>query len=189
MLKRILIRIILIVPMLIFLAAMNIFASESIDRWIELETQYTIIRYESIEILEQFHKTIHYGSGWWATTSSFAILSEEKNRKIATLKIDSIFERVQEILDMRKKIQKIVVHVYSDRKSLEAAFVKVYKQDCPFKAWYEYKTNTVSLNVKDMNEGMLAHELAHGIIDHFFKVRPPKDTAEILAIYVDRHLN
>ena len=51
---------------------------------------------------------------------------------------------------------------------------------------YEY--NTVYLNVQDVHEGMLAHELAHAIIDNFMAVRPPRATAEILATYVDKHL-
>jgi hypothetical protein len=35
---------------------------------------------------------------------------------------------------------------------------------------------------------MLAHEMAHSIIDHYLRVRPPHATAEILARYVDGHL-
>ena len=37
--------------------------------------------------------------------------------------------------------------------------------------------------------GMLAHEMAHAIIDDFLQVRPPMASAEILARYVDAHLN
>jgi hypothetical protein len=39
-----------------------------------------------------------------------------------------------------------------------------------------------------MHEGILAHEMAHAIIDQFLTVRPPSATAEILARYVDGHL-
>ena len=35
---------------------------------------------------------------------------------------------------------------------------------------------------------MLAHEMAHAIIDNFMKLRLPRATAEILARYVDAHL-
>ena len=45
------------------------------------------------------------------------------------------------------------------------------------------------IRVQDINEGILAHEMAHAIIDHFFDIRPPRATAEILARYVDKHLN
>jgi hypothetical protein len=45
------------------------------------------------------------------------------------------------------------------------------------------------VSVADLHEGMLAHEMAHAIIDHFFAVRPPSSTAEILARYVGKHLD
>jgi hypothetical protein len=35
---------------------------------------------------------------------------------------------------------------------------------------------------------MLAHEMAHCVIDHYLLIRPPMATAEILARYVDSHL-
>jgi hypothetical protein len=44
------------------------------------------------------------------------------------------------------------------------------------------------MNVNDLHEGMLAHELAHAIVDHYLLVRPPRPTAEIIARYVDSHL-
>jgi hypothetical protein len=39
-----------------------------------------------------------------------------------------------------------------------------------------------------MYEGILAHEIAHSIIDNYLLILPPKATAEILARYVDEHL-
>ena len=45
------------------------------------------------------------------------------------------------------------------------------------------------MNAEDVHEGMLAHEIAHSIIDHYLLVRPPRATAEILSRYVDAHLN
>lgn len=157
-------------------------------KWLTLETRYTTIKYPSIEILERFHKSIHFGSGWWAKTSSLASFSPEKSRTIAALKTDAIYIRVQEILDMHKKLKKPVIKIYPDSKELEKAYLSEYKKKSSFRAWYEFKTNTISLNVMDCNEGILAHEIAHSIIDNFLNVRPPKNTAEILARYVDTHL-
>jgi hypothetical protein len=163
-------------------------ASESDAPWIELETRHTLIRYPSADILDQFQKSIRFGQGWWASVSSLATFTHEENRKIAVLKTDAIFERAQEILDMKKKMNKVIVMLYPDQTTLEEAYRQTYKNQCRFRAWYEYKTNTISLNVADCHEGVLAHELAHGIIDHYLLVRPPENTAEILARYVDAHL-
>jgi len=180
--------IILCITLLLSFYSTELQASDSDSKWFELVTKHTIIRYKSIDSLERFHKSINYGSGWWSTTSSFAHFKAEENQKIASMKTDAIFERIQEILDMRKKIKKIIINLYPDKKELGKAYVGLYEQGCPFRAWYEYKTNTVNINVKDCHEGMLAHELAHGIIDNFLLIRPPRNTAEILARYVDLHL-
>ncbi len=158
------------------------------SEWIELETRYTVIRYHSVETLKQFHQSIHFGNGWWATSTSFDQLSVEENRKISQMKIDAIFKRVQEILDMESKFKKVIINLYPDKKKLESAYKNTYKTQCPFKAWYDFKTNTISLNADDCSEGMFAHEIAHSVIDNFLKIRPPKNTAEILARYVDTHL-
>ncbi len=158
------------------------------SHWMKLETRYTIIHYQSIQSLEQFHKSIHFGNGWWATSTSFEQLSNEENLKITRLKIDGIFQRVQEILDMKKKFPKVKIHLYPNKTLLENAYLEKFKKKSPYRAWYEFKTNTISLNVLDCHEGMVAHEIAHSIIDNYLEIRPPKNTAEILARYVDTHL-
>ena len=63
-----------------------------------------------------------------------------------------------------------------------------YGDQTPPKAWYIYELNTIYVNVDDLHEGILAHEMAHSIIDNYLFVRPPEPTAEILARYVDSHL-
>jgi hypothetical protein len=66
--------------------------------------------------------------------------------------------------------------------------VQIFKRRGSARAWYVYEYNTIYINVRDVNEGMLAHELAHSIIDHYLSVRPPRASAEILATYVDKSL-
>ncbi len=166
----------------------DLWASEENTPRFVLETRYTTIQYPSVETLESFQKSVHFGNGWWASSSEFASFSDEENRKITVLKTDAVFKRVQEILDMRKQFKKVTILLYADTAAFETAYLEIYKHKCPFKAWYEYKTNTISLNVNNCNEGIFAHEIAHSIIDNFLKVRPPKNTAEILARYVDSHL-
>ena len=71
---------------------------------------------------------------------------------------------------------------------LHEAYYTITGRDCCIRAWYIYESNTIYINADDVHEGILAHEMAHSIIDHYFSVRPPRATAEILARYVDKHL-
>jgi len=157
-------------------------------KWETIETRHAIVRYQSMDDLKRFNTKIKYrvkGSGLMGLFSSSG---PEEIRDIVGKKVDVIFEKVQEILDMRKKMKKVTINVYHDEDQLHAAFEQVYRKSCRIRAWYEFKYHTVFLCVDDMHEGMLAHEMAHGIIDHYLKVRPPTATAEILARYVDTHL-
>ena len=164
--------------------------------WQNLETKYTIIYYQSLEDLKKFNKNINYPQGGWGLLKGLFSrpCPDELIDKIGK-KVDVLYVRVQEILDMHKKVKKVKIIVYPNKGQLNTAYSEIYKvpslsyeTSSPFRAWYIYEYNTIYLNVDDLHEGMLAHEMAHAIIDHYLLVRPPKATAEILARYVDRHL-
>lgn len=156
--------------------------------WPILETRYTRIHYEEDADLERFYSRIDYGPRHWGIKRLFSSSAPDSLHEAVKKKVDLLFERVQSILGMRKKIDKINVRLNRTREQLHEAFFAIYRQKCRIRAWYRYKNNTVYLNLQDLDEGILAHELAHGIIDHYLLVRPPRATAEILARYVDSHL-
>jgi hypothetical protein len=82
----------------------------------------------------------------------------------------------------------IVIRLYGTKQQLHAAYRTFHGRPCRLRAWYSYEENTIHVTVKDLHEGIIAHEMAHAIIDHYLVVRPPPATAEILARYVDTHL-
>ncbi len=156
--------------------------------WQGIETRYTTIRYQSIEDLKNFNRRMKYNSKHSRLKRLFSSPGSDDLVDRITTKVDVLFQRVQEILDMRKRMDKVTVNIYHDKSQLHDAFFSIYKRPCRIRAWYRYSNNTVYINVKDLHDGMLAHELAHAIIDHYLLVRPPHAAAEILARYVDSHL-
>lgn len=156
--------------------------------WLNIETKHTIIRYQSERDLKKFNSKIKYRVERWSLEGLFSSSGSSDLEDTLSNKVDALFERVQQILDMRKKIKKLTIHIYHDKEQLQKAYESIYEGPCRVRAWYEYKFNTVYLNVNDTHENMLAHEMAHSIIDHYLLVRPPIATAEILARYVDSHL-
>jgi hypothetical protein len=156
--------------------------------WQSFQTRNAIVHYQSMEDLRKFNKKIDqpirdYGFKGLVPPSGSNELAEVISRKV-----DSLFERSQQILDMRKKIKKININVYHNKDQLRKTYERIYGSPCLIRAWYEYRFHTIFICIEDLHEGMLAHEMAHGIIDHYLKVRPPSATAEILARYVDSHL-
>jgi len=147
-----------------------------------------MIHYQSLEDLGKFYEKVKYSPEEMGVKRLFTRPASQNLTGKLTAKIDALYERVQEILDMRKKMKRVKINIYSNKKQLHDAFFKIYKKKCRFRAWYIYEYNTIYINVEDLHAGMLAHETAHSIIDHYLLVRPPSATAEILARYVDSHL-
>ncbi|SLM29907.1 conserved exported hypothetical protein [Desulfamplus magnetovallimortis] len=157
-------------------------------KWNLLETKYVKIYYQNQEDIEMFDKKIDYdmdsqGFGFFGNKRSGADFEDELKKKI-----DSLYERVQAILDMRKAMKKVSVKIYTDENALWDAYEAIYQKRKQLRAWYIFEYHTVYVNREDLNEGILAHEIAHAVIDNYLDVRPPAATAEILARYVDMHL-
>lgn len=156
--------------------------------WLQLETRYTVISYRSSEDLRKLSDNIRYRSRVWKTGGGSSLSPGAGRDSGVAAKVDALCERVQEILDMRRRIEKTNIRIYPDERQLHEAHQGLYREPCHVRAWYSFETNTVFLNANDLKEGILAHELAHSIIDHYLLIRPPAATAEILARYVDGHL-
>ena len=152
-----------------------------------IETKYTVMTFNSTADLERFNRAIRY-AGRSSLAGIFSSSSGESPEGELARKVDLLFEKVQQILDMRKEMRKVRVLVFSNSAELNQAYTKIFKEKSTVRGWYVYEFNTVFLNAEDVHEGMLAHELGHAVIDHYFGVRPPRATAEILAKYVDKNL-
>ncbi len=164
------------------------FAGEEVT-WQHLLTRYTIINYQSEADLLKFDRSIDWSLEKWGVKNLFASTSPKVRTEKLIEKIDALYKRVQEILDMRKRVKKAVIKIYPNQKQLRKAHVEFMKVKGHARAWYLFKSRTIGLNVSDLHEGILAHEMGHHIIDHFLGFRPPAATAEILCRYVDQHLH
>ena len=156
-------------------------------KWQQLETRHAILLFESSEVLAGFDRQIRYRPGQDTARELRQTAGGAGDSDIAG-KIDALFMRVQEILDMRQKMAKVTIKIYPDSSTLEEVYQRLFPGGNAMRAWYLFEKNTIYVSVADLHEGMLAHEMAHAIIDHFFSVRPPASTAEILARYVSKHL-
>lgn len=189
LLTRIPFRIWLLLLLSLFWPASQVWAEDDIP-WQEIRTKHTIIRYKNLEDLKKFDQRVKYYPVTSASGLQWLFSKSGKDDPEGRLKkkVDALFKRVQEILGMYKRMERVKVNVYHDKKQLHKAYYKIFKRRCRLRAWYIFENNTIYITLEDMHEGMLAHEMAHSIIDHYLTVRPPTASAEILARYVDDHL-
>lgn len=155
--------------------------------WLSLESNHAILYYKCEESLRRFNKKIEVPE-----IGPFCAQGSVKSRECLELsvlnKIDAIFEKVQHILEMKRKMAKVRIYLYPNKRDLHDAYYTIYHTRKKYRAWYIFEYNSIYMNARDLHEGMLAHELAHAVIDNHFSGPPPRAAAEILARYVDAHL-
>lgn len=157
----------------------------------KIETNHTILYYHNHDDLVLFNKQIRFSS---KPVSGFSWILPETTPKdlkgAITQKVDALFERVQEILDMHEAIKKVRINIYSDHQQLCDVYLSFFMKINYPRAWYLFEYNTIYVNVKDVNENVLAHEMGHSIVDNYLKPcrQLPSASGEILSRYVDTHL-
>ena len=170
------------------LASVNADAKGSGD-WQQIHTENTIIYFQNLDDLHQFNTRINYGLNNQKAVRTLEQKADSSLAEIIAEKIDALFRRSQEILEMQGFTNKINVKIFKNRQQLSHAFYKLYKKECNARAWYTHERLTIFVQLDDIHEGILAHEFAHAIIDHYMIIPPPGKPAEILARYVDTHLH
>ena len=101
---------------------------------------------------------------------------------------DTIFRRSQELLDMYPPGVHVAVKIASTQDAIQSVHAARYGIGTEAIAFYVFEDNTIYATAKELSTSVLAHEMAHCIIDHYFGVRPPRKIEEMLAMYVDAHL-
>ena len=109
-------------------------------------------------------------------------------KEILTDKFDAIFNRVEDILDMYPSDIQVSINIYKTKDALDKAYEEIFSEPNNVSSFYVYTTNTIYTLEDVINEKILAHEMAHCIIDHYFVILPSKKIQEMLAVYADVHL-
>jgi hypothetical protein len=103
-------------------------------------------------------------------------------------KLDYLFKKVKDVLDMHPRVENVKIMIFKEREELDNEYYSLMGEQKSLKSFYIYKNNTIYTTEKDISKSVMAHEMGHAVINHFFVVRVPEEIAELLAIYVDTHL-
>ena len=155
-------------------------AASAREEWKVYETNCCTIQYTDDTYLKAF--TLRIGG--------FRFTSEGFDQRLSLLKprIDKIMQKVQAALDMHPSDIHISILLYPDYKSLEKIFRQFTLAGHTPLAFYANKTKSIYVDVSSITDGVLAHEMAHSVINFYFRTPPPAKMQEILAQYVDLHL-
>ena len=123
-----------------------------------LDTKHLMVVYNNEGELKQFLKRV----------------TGTEEIQLAVQRLDALVERVQDILDIHNESIQVVVELST----------VIEKNNF---GSYSNKTKRISINVKGVTDGVLAHEIAHAILDKDFSSLP-ENCHEILAQHVDKEL-
>ena len=73
-------------------------------------------------------------------------------------KLDAIFNRAEEILDMYPAKVHVAIDIYKNQKELDKVYEEFFNEPNKAVSFYIYKTNTIYTIESQLNENILAHE-------------------------------
>ena len=158
------------------------------EKWGVFSTRFCTVFYEPGVDLDSLNKYINLRFADFYNPGIFREKKELSIEEILSEKFDAIFERVEEVLDMHSSRIHVTIRIYEDGNSLDAIYEEIFEEPNEALSFYIYKTNTIYIDQNVIDEKMLAHEMAHCIIDHYFVILPPRKIQEMLAVYADVHL-
>lgn len=103
--------------------------------------------------------------------------------------LNDLVERVEYVLDMWPDGLDIKIELSDDADGVRAAYLDLYEKQVDYIAFTRLSTQTIYISVADTSDRVLAHELAHVVVNKYFTERPPYHIHELLAQFVEAHLN
>lgn len=151
----------------------------------ELETRYAKIFYADDELLRSFNNEVFMGGGLFFLSrrpQNLTIHDEVRN------KLNNIVEKVMAVLEMFPKELRFTVVLLPDAREVQRVYRESYGKEVDFIAFYSPKQKTMYLSMRDVQLRVIAHEVGHVVVDHFFDVPPPVKIHELLAQYAETHI-
>jgi hypothetical protein len=177
------INIVLCVALLLFLIAPMPAKAEELNHF---RGVYTEIFYTEDSDLRKLNRRVSIR--WLKIGSKPAGIKEMSLPGIVTKKFDVIRINVERILDMYPRGSLVGFNILSDQGEVEDVLWKKFRNKTPYRAFYSRRDKNIYLAAERANTNIVAHELAHAVVDLELGAAVPKAVHEILAKYVDTHL-
>jgi len=149
----------------------------------EIATKYATIVYQDEEILRRFNDEILWGGGFFFRRPRQLTLADEVKNKV-----DSILEKVEAVLEMFPKGLRFTMVLLPDDDDVQEVFQQKYGNKVDYIAFYVPPEKTMYVAASKVRLRVLAHELAHVVVDHYFEVPPPVKIHELLAQFAETHV-
>ncbi len=171
--------------------------SQTVQGQVTFQTRYTLVSAASEADFLTMERRLRYPvatsagqprlEGEWAFHPAFPRLAA---------KIDAILLRTSELLNLRplpqSRLHIILLANGKEVRRRHLTLVPGQRQGLlgfgALEAFYEAHSRTIYLSLRDLHEGILAHEMTHYLLCTAVSPRPPSNLQEAWAHYVESHL-
>ena len=156
------------------------------DSWTTIRSSYFTILLEPDVNLKRVLSGINIRSFYTAAgrrVNSLAGLEEKIGHRM-----DLLWEQVKKVLDIYPVSTDIKVKIFKRRKDLQDEYCRITMKRSRVRSFYVHQYNTIYTSEADINDSVIAHEMGHAVVDRHFQVVPSEKIGEMLATYVDLHL-
>lgn len=167
-----------------FLAGLFLAVSVSAADGLEFKTRNASVIYEKEDLLRKFNRNVRLGSLSYAVRNRTSITVEDEVRN----KVDVILERVKTVLAMFPRNLNFIIILLPSDTDVQKVYTDKFGKKVDFISFYAPRENIVYISVDDVRLGVLAHELAHVVIDFYYETPTPAKVHEVLAQFVESHL-
>lgn len=148
-------------------------------------SRYVTLYYSSKELLRDFNDELYLSRSLMRSVrrKNVVLLEDE-----VLAKIDTVIEKAETILNMFPDNFHIDIVLLPTRRDVSKVYKRKYDKTVNYIAYYSLSEKTIYISVNNTNIRVLAHEIGHAIVDHYFKVRPPYTIHELMAQFTEKHI-
>lgn len=149
-----------------------------------IKSRYAVITYFDYDDLREFNDELYMGSlrrrmSWRGIDT----IEEE-----VSAKIDFVVEKVMKVLDMHPKPLKFSIEIHSSEQEVHETFLRLYNISVEYIAFYSPGQNRIYFSADNANLRVVAHEIGHVVVEHYFQISPPQRIHEVLAQFAEKHI-
>jgi predicted RND superfamily exporter protein len=148
------------------------------------QSRYVTLKYGSKEILRKFNEELDLTSSLTRVMRKNTVTMEDE----VLAKVDIIVEKAESVLDMFPNNLHMTLILLPSSADVARAFYQKYQKNVNYLSFYSLSEKTIYISVDDTNLHVVAHEISHAIVDHFFDVRPPYNIHELMAQFTEKHI-
>ncbi len=153
---------------------------------LSIVSRYAKISYPNRSVLKRFNKELYVSGRLLSMIKRTPVKNIEEE---VTAKIDAIVERAMAALDMYPQDLQFSITILPDTSYVKNVFRKIYNVDVDYIAFYSPHLNHAFYSANNARLRVVCHEIGHVVVENYFKVSPPQRIHEVMAQYVEKHIN